>query len=61
MINWTTTLTSIKGHPLFDDAFPVMEMPEAQVGVAAVQAGVIGLEIDEERIQNLWLAEGRWF
>jgi hypothetical protein len=29
-------------------------------GVAAVQAGVIGLEIDEERIQNLWLAEGRW-
>ena len=48
-----------------------MEMLEAQVGVAewrsggvaavqAVQAGVIGLEIDEERIQNLWLAEGRW-
>ena len=34
MINWTTTLTSIKGHPLFDDAFPVMEMLEAQVGVA---------------------------
>ena len=28
--------------------------------MAAVQAGVIGLEIDEEMIQNLWLAEGRW-